>query len=155
MLNRKLSGQEIHHRQRQRGVAAVEFALVALIFFTLLIGVMEVSRVLFYLNTAAEATRLGARLAVVCDVDDADIKTRMRNMLTLLENGDISVNYSPSGCSAASCEMVTVSVSKKIATFIPTVPLTVNLPAFSTTLTRESMASLGPGGEVNPVCTSP
>ena len=40
----------------QRGVAAVEFALIASILFTALIGAMEMSRVLFYWNTAAEAS---------------------------------------------------------------------------------------------------
>ncbi len=50
----------IHRRppaRRQKGVAALEFALIASVFFTLLIGVMEMGRVLFYFNTAAEATR--------------------------------------------------------------------------------------------------
>ena len=55
-------------------MAAVEFALVAALFFTLLIGIMEMGRVLFYWNSAAEATRLGARLAVVCDLNDTTIK---------------------------------------------------------------------------------
>lgn len=137
---------------RQRGVAAVEFALLAIIFFSLLIGIMEMARVLFYVNTAAEVTRLGARMAVVCDVNDSDIKARMVNMLGLLEPGDITVTYSPALCTASTCESVTVSVSKLVQTFIPLVPLTASLPSFSTTLTRESMASTGPGGEVNPVC---
>lgn len=136
----------------QRGVAAVEFALISTIFFTLLIGIMEMARVLFYLNTAAEVTRLGARIAVVCDVNDADIKARMVKMLGLLQAGDITVTYSPNLCTASTCESVTVSVSKQVQTFIPFVPLTASLPSFSTTLTRESLASTGPAGEANPVC---
>lgn len=140
---------------RQRGVAAVEFALISTIFFTLLIGIMELARVLFYINTAAEVTRLGARLAVVCDVNDADIKGRMINMLGVLQTGDITVAYSPSSCTASTCESVTVTVAKNIQTFIPFVPLTAALPTFTTTLTRESMASTGPGGEANPVCATP
>lgn len=137
---------------RQSGVAAVEFALLAIIFFSLLIGIMEMARVLFYVNTAAEVTRLGARMAVVCDVNDGDIKARMVNMLGLLQPSDITVTYSPALCTASTCESVTVSVSKLVQTFIPLVPLTASLPSFSTTLTRESMASTGPGGETNPVC---
>lgn len=137
---------------RQSGVAAVEFALLAIIFLSLLIGIMEMARVLFYVNTAAEVTRLGARMAVVCDVNDGDIKARMVNMLGLLQPSDITVTYSPALCTASTCESVTVSVSKQVQTFIPLVPLTASLPSFSTTLTRESMASTGPGGETNPVC---
>lgn len=139
-------------RSRQQGVAAVEFALISIIFFSLLIGIMEMARVLFYVNTAAEVTRLGARIAVVCDVNDTDIKTRMINMLGLLQPGDITVTYSPNLCTASTCESVTVSVSKQVQTFIPFVPFTASLPTFATTLTRESMASTGPGGEANPVC---
>ncbi len=72
------------NRFNQRGVAAVEFALIASILFTVLIGAMEMSRVLFYWNTATEATRLGARLAVVCNQDAAAIKTKMQAMLGVL-----------------------------------------------------------------------
>jgi len=53
-------------RKSQRGAAAVEFALVAIVFFMLLIGIVEMGRVLFTWNAAAEATRYGARVAVVC-----------------------------------------------------------------------------------------
>lgn len=132
---------------KQRGVAAVEFALVAAIFFTILIGVMEMSRVLFYMNTAGEATRLGARLAVVCDVGDPMVETKMINMLNILTAADINVGYNPSGCTSSTCQSVTVSVTKSINTFIPFVPLTFTMPSFSTTLPRESMNS-----ETNPVC---
>ncbi|HWI15336.1 MAG TPA: TadE family protein, partial [Burkholderiales bacterium] len=70
--------------QRQRGGTAVEFAIVSVVFFSLLIGCMELGRVLFYWNSAAEATRLGARMAVVCDKNAAAIKQRMREMLNLV-----------------------------------------------------------------------
>ena len=134
---------------QQRGVAAVEFALIASIFFTLVFGVMEMGRILFYMNTAAEATRLGARVAVVCDANAAIIKTKMINMLGILTTADITVSYLPSACNASTCESVTVSVTKEnIQTFIPFVPLTFKLPPFSTTLPRESMTSAS-----NPVCS--
>lgn len=134
----------------QRGVAAVEFALIASIFFTLVFGVMEMGRILFYMNSAAEATRLGARVAVVCDVNAAAIKTKMINMLGILTTADINISYTPSFCSVSTCESVTVSVRKEnIKTFIPFVPLTFKLPPFSTTLPRESLNSAGTS---NPVC---
>lgn len=136
--------------QAQRGVAAIEFALVASVFFMLLIGIMEMGRVLFYWNTSAEVARLGARIAVVCDKDDAEIKARMMALFPTLTAADISLDYQPAGCTAANCEMVTVSIvpGKQIPTFIPFVPLSLTLPGFNTTLTRESMDS----GGGNPVC---
>lgn len=52
-------------RRRQVGAAAVEFALVALFFFTLLFGIMEFGRLLFLHNAVQEVTRYAAREAVV------------------------------------------------------------------------------------------
>lgn len=136
--------------QTQRGVAAVEFALVASVFFMLLIGIMEMGRVLFYWNTSAEVARLGARMAVVCDKDDPEVKARMMELFPMLTATDITLDYQPAGCTAANCELVTVSIvpGKQIPTFIPFVPLNLTLPGFNTTLTRESMDS----GGGNPVC---
>lgn len=132
-------------RFKQRGAAAVEFALVSSLLFTLLFGIMEMSRVLFYFNTATEATRLGARLAVVCNKDASIIKTRMSNMLTILAPGNIDVTYVPGGCDINSCQSVTVSITGlDISTFIPFVPLNLSMPSFSTTLPRESMDSVNP-----------
>ncbi|WP_019448704.1 TadE family protein [Cupriavidus sp. BIS7] len=139
---------------RQRGVAAVEFALIAGVFFTLLIGIVEFSRVLFYWNTAAEVTRLAARTAVVCDSDSAVIKSRMENLLPLLQDSNISVSYLPTGCdidtatARATCQTVTVSVTNvTIATVIPVMRLRIGMPPFTTTMTRESMQT-STGGAV-------
>lgn len=135
---------------RQRGVAAVEFALVALFFFTLLIGIMEFGRWLFTLNAANEATRWGARLAVVCDMNDSQIKSRMRRISGGLTNSQINISYSPVACDTSAC-LVTVQLSG--VTFTPVIPLfgvAVPVPSFATTLPRELMSSAG-----NPVCAAP
>ena len=138
----------------QRGVAAVEFALIASLFFTLLIGIIEFSRVLFYWNTAAEVTRLAARTAVVCDSGSSVVKSRMENMLPLLQDSNISVAYAPTGCDSdpatarATCQSVTVSVTNvSIATVIPVMRLRIGMPPFTTTMTRESMQT-STGGSV-------
>lgn len=138
-------------RKGQRGAAAVEFALVAGVFFSLLIGVMEMGRLLFYWNTAAEATRLGARIAVVCDVHDGIVKTKMNALFPVIPVGKIEVAYLPNGCEADdNCAEVTVRVLPGITidTAIPYVPLKIPMPGFATTLTRESLSSAS-----NPVCT--
>lgn len=51
--------------RRQRGAAAVEFALIAGVFFTLLLGIIELGRMLYLWNTVQEVTRHAAREAVV------------------------------------------------------------------------------------------
>lgn len=138
-------------RRKQRGVAAVEFALIAGLLFTALFGIMEMSRVLLFWNTATEATRLGARLAVVCDKDAAIIKTRMKNMLGILTPDKINLAYTPGGCDINSCQSVTVSINPGfvVPTHIPFVPLNLIMPPFSATLPRESMSS----SSGNPDCS--
>lgn len=140
--------------RKQHGAAVVEFALVAAILCTMLIGICEFGRVLFYWNTASEAVRLGARTAVVCDADATVIKSRMASLLPLLAASNVNVTYTPSGCDADAttarntCTLVTVSVTNvSVKTMIPFVPLTLTMPPLTTTLPRESLAT-STGGTV-------
>ena len=138
------------------GVAAVEFALIASVFFTVLFGAIEVSRLLFLWNTTTEATRIGARTAVVCNANAAAIKQKVKTFLPTLSDAEISVTYNPAGCAPGTCESATVKVAavSAVATFIPFVPLALTLPSATTTLTVESMSSTlaGAGGGANPMC---
>jgi Flp pilus assembly protein TadG len=52
-------------RPRPDGQALVEFALVAPIFFLLLFGIIESGRFILYYETLSNATREGARYAIV------------------------------------------------------------------------------------------
>lgn len=141
----------------QRGTAAVEFALVAIVFFMLLIGIVEMGRVLFTWNGVAEATRYGARVAVVCPLDDPAILSRMQRVLPTvsLSVENVSISYSPSGCSVSTCQQVTVSVkheSLEVTPMIPRWAVQLWVPPFTTTLPRESMLN-SIDGRSNPVCT--
>jgi Flp pilus assembly protein TadG len=132
---------------RQRGVAAVEFAIVSSLLFTVLFGVMEMGRLLWTWNAAVEATRFGARLAVVCDLNDSHIKSRMISRLPSLANSNIVVTYlnppaANNTCTTATCKAVKVSLTDYThQTIIPFVPLSLTLPPFSTTLRKEFMSS--------------
>lgn len=55
---------------KQDGLATVEFAIIGLLFFVMLFGVIEMARALFVINSLSEATRRGARMAAVCPVGD-------------------------------------------------------------------------------------
>jgi Flp pilus assembly protein TadG len=59
--------------KRQRGAATVEFAIIGLLFFMLLFGIIEFGRAFFTYNTLLEATRRGARVAAVCPVSSGGI----------------------------------------------------------------------------------
>jgi len=136
-----------NQKKHQQGVAAVEFALVAVILFTLLFGIMEMGRVLFMMNTTAEATRLGARIAVVCDRDKSVefIKGRMTDIANFLPFDSINVNYVdyPSGRTYITVGVTGVTVQS----IVPLIPFNFEMPSFSTTLPRESMNSAN-----NPIC---
>lgn len=69
MKNAQLANVE--SKVLQRGVAAVEFALIAIPFLLLLLGAMEFGRLLYLWNTAQEVTRNAARQAVVTDFNDS------------------------------------------------------------------------------------
>jgi len=51
--------------RRSRGQALVEFAMVAPLFFLLLFGIIEGARFILYYQTLNNATREGARYAIV------------------------------------------------------------------------------------------
>ena len=52
-------------RRNARGQALVEFALVAPVFFLILFAIIEGGRFMFYYETLSNATREGARFAIV------------------------------------------------------------------------------------------
>jgi hypothetical protein len=140
----------------QRGVAAVEMAFVSTLLLMALLGTLEVGRVMFHFNTAAEGTRNAARTAAVCDLGDAQIVQRVLANQPHLAASDVSVTYFPAGCAVETCQLVTVAIvsTTPIPTFIPFVPDVWLMPSFTTTLLRESMQSAlpGPNGGANPVC---
>ncbi|MCA8294923.1 pilus assembly protein [Burkholderia sp. AU30198] len=140
----------LSRRRGQRGAALVEFGLIASVLIMLLIGIFEFGRVLFYWNTASEAVRLGARTAVVCDVNAAGVAKRVTALLPLLSSANVSVNYTPANCTVNTCSFVTVSVTNvTVKTMIPFVNVTVTMPPFTTTLPRESLTSSTGGANCN------
>ncbi len=141
---------------RRHGVAAVEFALIASLFFTAFFGAIEMARLLYIWNTAVEATRAGARMAVVCDNSGATlaaIRAKVRSLVPMLTDAEVTVSYQPGDGCSADCTSATVRITStaQVQTYIPLVPLSLTLPSASTSLPRESMAS-SIGGGSNPVC---
>lgn len=130
-------------KRRQTGATAIEFALVLLILMMFLLTIVDFGRLLFTWNAATEASRAGARYAVVCDDTsrEADVLARMQQMLPYIN--DISITWSPASCVASTCEGVTVAitdlnhnwVSPIVGAAAPVLPK----PTFSTYLTREVM----------------
>ena len=58
---------------KQRGMAVVEFAIVGAVAIMMIFAVLEIARAVFVANALTEATRRGARMAVVCPINDPAI----------------------------------------------------------------------------------
>ena len=55
----------LRHRKGARGQALPEFAIIAPLFFLLLFGIIEAGRFIYYYEVLSNATREGARYAIV------------------------------------------------------------------------------------------
>lgn len=130
--------------REQTGATTVEFALGLLIFLTFLLSITDFSRMLFTWSAANEATRAGARFAVVCDntTNQAQVLTKMQGVLPQIRT--INVAWVPASCTPATCEGVTVSITglnyqwiSPLAGLAPLAPIP--MPTFSTFLPREIM----------------
>lgn len=77
-------------RQRRKGQALVEFALVIPIFLLLFVALFDVGRAVFAYNTLTNAAREGARLAIV-NQDKPSIVARAKSQTSIVELNDPSV----------------------------------------------------------------
>lgn len=139
----------------QRGATLIEFALGLLIFLMFLLGVVDFSRLLYSWAAANEATRAGARYAVVCaDPQYANSKTlvlgQMTPWLPQLTASNVAIDwYDPAGnksttCDSTSCGGVRVRIDPQtplkfqwIAPIVGSAIQQIPMPEFSTYLPRE------------------
>lgn len=130
--------------KKQSGSTAVEFALILIIFLTFFLGITDFARMLFTWGAANEASRHGARFAAICDdtANKAKVLARMQGMLPQIK--DINLAWDPAGCTPATCEGVTVTITdlkyqwiSPIAGIAGLAPIP--MPTFSTYLPREIM----------------
>jgi Flp pilus assembly protein TadG len=84
--------KQFHNRHDERGTTVAEFAMVALLFFTLIFGIIEFGRMLYTHNALADATRRGARFAVLHPKTDA---TAVKNMVVYGANGTFDTLGNP------------------------------------------------------------
>jgi len=73
------------------GVAAVEFAIVAPIFFALLLGIIDLSRYMWTLNTVQFAVDDAIRTGVIQELTDNEIQSRVENALKPVDDGSMAV----------------------------------------------------------------
>jgi len=64
--------------RHQSGVAAIEFALLAIVFFMVVFGVIEIARAMYIFNTVQESTRRAASAASLVSHRDTSALDRIR-----------------------------------------------------------------------------
>lgn len=127
-------------RRRSRGQALVEFALVVPWFFLMLFGIIEAGRFIFYYETLNNATREGARYAIVngantlgcpsgppapgtsaCDTSGANVVARVRqSAIGLPSEIAVTPTWDPDNGRGST---VRVEASFTYRSLIPLVPL--------------------------------
>jgi Flp pilus assembly protein TadG len=84
-----------HKRSSRRGAAAVEFALIAPLFFLLLFGIIEFGRALMVQQMLVNAARAGARIAILAGSTDANVQTTISNYLSAAQVSGYTYSISP------------------------------------------------------------
>jgi len=114
-----------------RGQSSVEFALILPVLFMLVLGVFDLGRGVLAYNVLAEATREGARFAVVHGSlspspvgpapDSAEIAERVRSYATSLNTDDLTVHSSwpDGGNSRGNRVRVEVQYQFKLVSLMP------------------------------------
>ena len=155
---------------RQQGTVLIEFTLCFVIFWIVFIGILEFGRTLLVWNTAAEATRIAARMASICTSESDIQKTAIANKVVYLlkmtgqasytapstpsvktdltDQPDwLNLTYLPTGCNDNNCEFVQASLTGvNLELRFPGWTLDLALPPNRTTVLRESMSVKFPSG---------
>ena len=147
--------------KRQRGSHVVEFSIVGSVFFLLFFGAFEVGRLLYTWHGLDEAARRGARVAVVCPLNESAIKnvavfgdpetgddrlypglTTDKVTVSYLDDDGVAITLPEPMTDAVygTIENVRVEITDYEHQFIiPGLPLSITAPTFATTLPRESL----------------
>jgi Flp pilus assembly protein TadG len=138
-------------RRHQRGTTTVEFAIVGALLMVAMLGVIEFGRLLFTVNVLNEAARRSARLASVCPIGSQAIPdAALFATLPGLTASNVQVQYlndagnviaaPANGASFGTIRYVRVRIANYAHQMaIPFVGRTLTLPAFLSTLPRESL----------------
>ena len=140
-------------KRNEQGASLLELAIVASIFFTALFGVLEFGRLLWVHNTLRDASRRGARYAVVRKNDAAGIAA-VKNMVVYgdpnanpatatpvaagLTTGNVQIDYANfNGIQLSSRASVSIT-GYQFKFSVPLIGTTVNMPSYRTSQTGES-----------------
>jgi Flp pilus assembly protein TadG len=104
----------------QGGTAAVEFALVAPAFFALVLGIVDVGRYMWTLNTMQYAIDDAVRAGVVQQMEPEDVEARVTQTLAHLSAGGLTVEALPSSSTLEVTAQATYAFLFPISSFVET-----------------------------------
>jgi len=133
-------------KQDEKGATLVEYAIGATVFIMAVFGVLEFGRALWAHNALSDATRRGARYAVLHPPADPGVKNVVvydnpdggtQPLLPDMTTANVTVTYSSDF--SVNSGSVTVTITGYDFKFVlPFLPTKITMPAYSTTLTGES-----------------
>lgn len=106
-----LSLRRVTRQCDRRGAAAVEFAIVAPIFFLLVVGFIELGRALMVQQVITNASRVGARQAIALSTTESQAVDAATDYAASLSVNNVEVNISPSPSAAEVGDPITVTVT--------------------------------------------
>jgi Flp pilus assembly protein TadG len=130
-------------RKYRRGAAVVEFAVVAPIFFLMVFGMIEFGRMVMVQQIITNASREGARVAVLDGTTASAVSTQVQNYLTgsAVSGATVTINPTdPSTAGYGAPVTVTVSVPFSQVSWLPTpIFITGKTLVSSTVMRRETV----------------
>ena len=102
------------YRRNRRAAAAVEFAVVAPVFFLMIFGIVEYGRMVMVQQVLTNASREGARLAAIDGIATEEVEAHVEGYLTngAIDLTGVVVTVAPDPPDSAGFgEPITVSVS--------------------------------------------
>ncbi|MFO0902865.1 MAG: TadE/TadG family type IV pilus assembly protein [Pirellulales bacterium] len=111
--------------RRRRGAAALEFALILPVFLTLVLGMIELGRIVMVLQSLTYASREGCRIAVLDGSTSSAVTSRVNQALggSAITMPPATVVITPSNPSSAAYDepvTVTVQVAYSQVSWLPT-----------------------------------
>ncbi len=109
-------------RRNRGGAAAVEFAVVAPLFFLMVLGMIEFGRMIMVQQVITNASREGARMAVLDGATTAGVRTAVQNYLqgASIRDAVVAVNPDPPTSAGYGAPVtVTVSVNFNQVSWLP------------------------------------
>ena len=104
-------------RRRERGAVAVEFALVAPLFFVVLLGIIEYANFFRVQISVTQAAREAARAMAIADTtqtasaQQASAKSAAAATSPTINSGGFQYTFSPASCTSGQTMSVTIKYS--------------------------------------------